>query len=118
MFEFEIKSPVGKISTKFLHRYQVRYLRVRGKIVIEIMNHDLLKAKSLFPVLKSKISDKAKEAVGQKIECMDGNFEVHHCCLVNSDILWDFFEGTIQNYQFMISLCNIIYVWHKPYDRG
>jgi len=40
---------------------------------------------------------KAKESVGQKIECMDGNFEVHQCCLVNSDILWDFFEGTIQN---------------------
>ena len=41
---------------------------------------------------------------------MDGNFEVHQCCLVNSDILWDFFEGTIQNNQSMIPLCNIIYV--------
>ena len=103
MFEFEIKSPVGKISTKFLHRYQVRYLHVRREFFLIhhecIRNHDLLKAKSLFHVFKSKISDKAKEAVGQKIECMDGNFEVHHCCLVNSDILWDFFEGTIQNYQ-------------------
>ena len=44
--------------------------------------------------LKSPV--KAKESVGQKIECMDGNFEVHQCCLVNSDILWDFFEGIIQ----------------------
>ena len=31
MFEFEIKSPVGKISKKFLHRYQVRDLHDRRK---------------------------------------------------------------------------------------
>ena len=72
-------------------------------------------------VLKSKISDKAKESVGQKIECMDGNFEVHHCCLVNSDILWDFFEGKIQKFIFcvMSSMHNFIIFGHnmaKPYD--
>ena len=77
------------------------------------MNNDLLKGKSFFPVLKSKISDKAKEAVGQKIECMDGNFEVHHCCLVNSDILWDFFEGKIQKFIFcvMSSMHDFIIKW-------
>ena len=58
MFEFKIKSPVGEISKKFLHRYQ------------------------------------AGEAVGQIIECMDGSFEIDESCLIHSDILYDFFEGT------------------------
>ena len=40
---------------------------------------------------------KAKEAVGHKIECMDGNFEVHQSIFINSDILWDFSEGKIRN---------------------
>ena len=47
----------------------------------------------------------AKESVGQKIECMDGNFEVQHCCLIISDILWDFFEGIIQ-YLIFYRFCN------------
>ena len=45
-----------------------------------------------------KTHGKAKEAAGQKIECMDGDFEVHQSILINSDILWDFFEGKIQDF--------------------
>ena len=45
---------------------------------------------------------KAKEAAGQKIECMDGDFEVHQSILINSDILWDFFEGKIQDFHLSI----------------
>ena len=42
MFEFEIKSPVGEISKKFLHRYQVRYLHLRRKIFIDIVTQIFL----------------------------------------------------------------------------
>ena len=55
---------------------------------------------------------KAKEAAGQNawiIECLDGNFEVNQGIFINSDILWDFFEGKIQDFQFdsRFSIINI-----------
>ena len=38
---------------------------------------------------------KAGEAVGQTIECMEGNFEVHEWCLYHSDFLLSFYEGPL-----------------------
>ena len=37
--------------------------------------------------------NKAGEAAGQTIECMDGSFDVHEWCLYQSNILFSFFEG-------------------------
>ena len=58
MFEFEIKSPVGKISTKFLHRYQVRSLHIRRKIVIDFVTHDLLKKRFFWCFERSLIKQR------------------------------------------------------------
>ena len=41
-------------------------------------------------------SYQAGEAVGYKINCMDGSFEVHEWCLYNSDILLTMLKGKIQ----------------------
>lgn len=81
MFEFEIKSPVGKVAKKLLQRYQARDLHRESRSVLVLTERQKFE-----PYL-------AGEAVGKKIECMDGDFEVHEWCLHNSDFFLGFLEG-------------------------
>ena len=84
MFEFEIKSPVGKVAKKLLQRYQARDLHRESNVTSVLVLNET--GKKFEPYL-------ACEAVGKKIECMDGDFEVHEWCLHNSDFFLDFLEG-------------------------
>ena len=112
MFEFKIKSPVGKFSKKHLERYQGRALRttsqqliVKAPLVLvtgsrdrQNFNLDLFSPKKLSTSVKTKFMvspSKAGTAIGQTIVCMDDSFEVHEWCLFNSDILLTFFEGKL-----------------------
>ena len=112
MFEFKIKSPVGKFSKKHLERYQGRALRsasqqliVKAPLVLVTGSRDcqnfnlgLSSPKKLSTSVKIKFMvspSKAGTAIGQTIVCMDDSFEVHEWCLFNSDILLTFFEGKL-----------------------
>ena len=98
MFEFKIQSPVGEMSKKFLYKYQARDLPLQ--IISMRKSNERYNSKMIFDlsvILKTVQSEspiEAGEAVGQVIECMDGNFEVDESCLIHSDILYDFSEGT------------------------
>ena len=61
-------------------------------------------------LVQSESPSEAGEAVGQIIECMDGNFEVDESCLIHSDILYDFCEGTYSDILYMNSNTIFSYV--------
>ena len=93
MFEFKIESPIKHIATKHLHRYQARDYHENSWHKI-IACRPLEKTWNLLMEMIIALN-KAGEAVGQTIECMDGSFEVHEWCLFQSNILFSFFEGMI-----------------------
>ena len=51
-------------------------------------------------------SYQAGEAVGYKINCMDGSFEVNEWCLCNSDILFTLLQGEIHKFLLITRIKN------------
>ena len=109
---FVVTSPVGMVSSEHLGIYQVRALKtnltspaekiycLRLNLPVEgVPRYDY---RGPFSISLCK----AGEAVGVKIDCMDGSFEVSDWCLHHSDLLLRFYKGKIKR-KLLVDACTI-----------